>query len=77
MDNKPKVTARPAFGVLVLGLMMIVISLALMLGFYATPHANGIANDFGAQIGLAPIVYAGIGLGSVISVIAAFRLWFR
>jgi hypothetical protein len=75
-DSKNKLTARPAFGILVLGILLIVISLVLMLGFYATPHANGIDSDFGAQIGLAPIVYAGIGLGSTISVIAALRLFF-
>ena len=76
-DSKNKLTTRPAFGILILGILLIVISLALMLGFYSSPHANGIASDFGAQIGLAPVVYAGIFLGSASSVIAALRLLFR
>lgn len=65
---------RPGFGALVLGVFITLISLAPLLLFYATPHENGIASDFGAQIGLAPLVFIGVTIGGITALVGLLRL---
>jgi hypothetical protein len=64
---------KPGCAPLFIGIFLAVLGATPMVAFYLTPHANGIASDFGAQITIAPFSYLFIGIGSVVVFIGLVR----
>ena len=68
---------RPAFGVMLLGIMMELLAYLIWLSFVLTHDGIGVNSDFGAQIDIAPITYLSVLVGAVIIFISGLVLIFR
>ncbi len=75
-SSQRRLTTRPAFGILLLGVIAVALAFAPMLAFYSMPHENGVASDYWAQLDVAPITFLGLAIGSPVAVISALRLAF-
>ncbi|MEN9752940.1 MAG: hypothetical protein RL670_631 [Actinomycetota bacterium] len=72
-DKMAQKVNKPGCASMFVGAFLLVLGLVPMLGFYLTPHENGIASDFGAQITIAPFSYLFIALGSLVTFIGLVR----
>ena len=68
---------RPAFGVMLLGIMMELLAYLIWLSFVLSHDGIGVNSDFGAQIDIAPITYLSVFVGAVIIFISGLVLIFR
>ena len=68
---------RPAFGVMLLGIMMELLAYLIWLSFVLSHDGIGVNSDFGAQLDIAPFTYLSVLVGAVIIFISGLVLIFR
>jgi hypothetical protein len=68
---------RPAFGVMLLGIMMELLAYLIWLSFVLSHDGIGVNSDFGAQLDIAPFTYLSVFVGAVIIFISGLVLTFK